>query len=60
MIADSFGLDPAAVKAVEGGCSVIVVEANYDIGGTRSSAAEIPRWEAAPARRRRRGAAGSP
>jgi succinate dehydrogenase/fumarate reductase flavoprotein subunit len=24
---------PAAVKAVEGGCSVIVVEANYDIGG---------------------------
>ena len=25
--------DPAAVKAVDGGASVIVVEANYDIGG---------------------------
>src|SRR5690349_795264 len=24
---------PAAIKAVEGGASVIVVEANYDIGG---------------------------
>ena len=24
---------PAAIKAVEGGASVIVVEANYDVGG---------------------------
>ena len=32
---------PAAIQAAEAGASVTLVEANYDVGGTPSSAGEI-------------------